>query len=363
MRILVALSGGVDSSAAALLLAREGHELVGLTMKNWCYGESDPEGRSCCSLESIAAARRVAEVLGFPHYVVDFEAPFTTHVIRPFVHDYLAGITPNPCVECNRRVRFPGLWNRARAWGCEAFATGHYVRLVRDAAGRARVARPADRARDQSYVLGGVASDVLDHASFPLGELAKPEVRRLVGEAGIPTASRPDSQEICFVPGGDYAEVIAERAAETGADVRALGEGEIVNRSGRVLGRHAGAARFTIGQRRGIGVAAPRPLYVVGVDAARNRVVVGEEDELLVREARLGGVRWPADRGGAASFEAAVQIRSRHAAAAARVERLPSGKAKVTFEIAQRAITPGQSAVFYDGDVVVGGGVVEAGTP
>lgn len=363
MRLLVALSGGVDSSAAALLLAREGHDLVGLTMKNWCYGESDAEGRSCCSLESIEAARRVADALGFPHYVVDFEAPFTTHVIRPFVRDYLAGLTPNPCVECNRRVRFPGLWNRARAWGCEGFATGHYARIVRDGNGRPRVARPRERARDQSYVLWGVPSDVLEHVRFPLGDLAKSEVRRLVGEAGLPTATRPDSQEICFVPDGDYGAVLTERAPGFEADTRALEEGEIVNAAGRTLGRHSGAARFTIGQRRGLGIASPRPLYVLAVDALNNRVVVGEEDELLVREACLDGVNWPAGRDETNAIDATVQIRSRHEAAPARIERLPAGKARVTFATAQRAITPGQSAVFYDGDVVLGGGVVEASRP
>lgn len=360
MRILVALSGGVDSSAAALLLSREGHDLVGMTMKNWCYGEGEGDGRSCCSLESIDAARRVADSLGFPHYVVDFEAPFAAHVIRPFVNDYLEGRTPNPCVECNRRVRFPGLWNRARAWGCDAFATGHYVRTVAGAGGT-RVARPVDRARDQSYVLWGVGSDVLDHARFPLGTLGKDEVRRLAKDAGIPTATRPDSQEICFVPDGDYAAVIAERAPDLGASTRTLEAGEIVTREGRVLGRHRGAARYTIGQRRRLGVSGPRPFYVVAVDAASNRVVVGEEVDLLTRVAELSSVRWPADRNEAESFQAEVQIRSRHTAALARIAPLPNGRACVTFDAPQRAITPGQSAVFYEGDVVIGGGVVAKG--
>ncbi len=359
MRILVALSGGVDSSVAALLLAREGHELVGLTMKNWCYGDADGEGRSCCSLESIDAARRVAESLGIPHYVADFEAAFAAHVIRPFVRDYLEGVTPNPCVECNRRVRFPGLWNRARAWGCEAFATGHYVRIVRDG-GEARIARPVDRARDQSYVLWGISSDTLEHARFPLGEMHKSEARRLAAEAGLATASRPDSQEICFVPDGDYAAVVAARAEEAGARTGALDAGEVVTREGRVVGRHRGAARFTIGQRRGLGIAAPRPLYVVGLDARANRVVVGEEDELFARCATLKDVRWPRGRVGETSLHVHVQIRSRHAGAPAQITRASEERrARVTFETPQRAITPGQSAVFYAGDVVIGGGVVE----
>ncbi len=358
MRILIALSGGVDSSVAALLLARAGHDLVGLTMKNWCYGDSDGEGRSCCSLESIEAARRVAEALGFPHYVADFEAPFAAHVIRPFVRDYLEGRTPNPCVECNRRVRFPGLWNRARAWGCEAFATGHYVRVVRDG-GEARIARPVDRARDQSYVLWGIPGETLEHAIFPLGELAKSEVRRIAREGALDTAERPDSQEICFVPDGDYAAVVAARAEEAALQTDTLQEGEIVTRDGTVVGRHRGAARFTIGQRRGLGIAAPRAFYVVGLDAAENRVVVGPEEDLLAHTAELRTVRWPreCERGDLAAH---VQIRSRAAPAPARITRVGADRARVTFESAQRAITPGQSAVFYAEDVVVGGGVVES---
>ena len=359
MRILIALSGGVDSSLAAALLAEQGHELVGLTMKNWCYGESDGDGRSCCSLESIEAARRVASTLGFPHYIADFEAPFATHVIRPFVRDYLRGETPNPCVECNRRVRFPGLWNRARAWGCEAFATGHYARVDRMQEG-ARVRRAADRAKDQSYMLWGVQPETLDHAIFPLGEMHKEEVRDRARTLGLPTASRPDSQEICFVPDGDYAEVIAARAKETGDDVSALEEGDIVLRDGRVVGRHRGVARYTIGQRRGLGVAAERPVYVTAIDAAANRIIIGEEEALLATHAQLRDVRWPAELSSTTEIEAHVQLRSRHAGARARIVRLPAARARVEFFEAQRAITPGQSAVFYQDDIVLGGGIVAA---
>ncbi|HET9886427.1 MAG TPA: tRNA 2-thiouridine(34) synthase MnmA [bacterium] len=357
MRILVALSGGVDSSVAAALLAEQGHELVGLTMKNWCYGESDGDGRSCCSLESIEAARRVASALHFPHYVADFEAPFATHVIRPFVRDYLRGETPNPCVECNRRVRFPGLWNRARAWGCEGFATGHYVRIERAPSG-ARVRRALDRAKDQSYMLWGVQSETLDHAIFPLGELHKEEVRDRAHELKLPTAARPDSQEICFVPEGDYAEVIAERAREMGEDLSALEDGDIVLHDGSVIGRHHGIARYTIGQRRGLGIAAERPVYVTAIDAATNRVIVGEEKELLATHAQLRDVRWPEELARCEEMEAHVQLRSRHAGAPARITRLPAGRARLEFFEAQRAITPGQSAVFYQDDIVLGGGIV-----
>jgi tRNA-specific 2-thiouridylase len=359
VKVLVALSGGVDSSVAAALLAGEGHELVGLTMKNWCYGEGEGDGRSCCSLESIEAARGVARRLGFPHYVVDFEAPFAAHVIQPFVRDYLEGRTPNPCVECNAHVRFPGLWNRARAFGCGAFATGHYVRVDREGP-QPRIRRAADPAKDQSYMLWDVPASALEHVRFPLGELTKEETRRLAVERGLETAERPDSQEICFVPDGDYGAVLAERAGapELPATLR---PGDVVTADGRAVGRHAGVARYTIGQRRGLGIALGEPAYVIGLDARANRVVVGREEDLMTRDARLRGVRWP--DGAGEEIRGRVQLRSRHRAAAASVRRTGPGAARVEFAEPQRAVTPGQSAVFYDGDVVVGGGIVADPAP
>jgi tRNA-specific 2-thiouridylase len=355
MRVLIALSGGVDSSVAASLLAEAGHELVGLTMKNWCYGEGEGEGRSCCSLESIEAARAVADRIGFPHYVVDFEEAFTAHVIRPFVRDYLDGRTPNPCVECNAHVRFPGLWERARAFGCEAFATGHYARVDRRG-DPPRIRRARETAKDQSYVLWAVPGRTIAHLLLPLGELGKPEVRRLAEERGLATARRPDSQEICFVPDGDYGAFLDRKVAEAGIPSDRLGPGEIVDRDGRILGTHRGVARYTIGQRRGLGVSLGVPVFVVGLDAERNRVVVGEESGLRTAAAELRSVRWPPR--GPDRLRLRVQLRSRHTAAEAEVLRREGGRARVEFAEPQRAITPGQSAVFYDGDVVVGGGIV-----
>lgn len=369
MRVLIALSGGVDSSVAASLLAREGHELVGITMKNWCYGEGEGEGRSCCSLESIEAARRVARSGGFPHYVVDFEGPFAAHVIRPFVRDYLEGRTPNPCVECNSRVRFPGLWNRARAFGCEAFATGHYARL--DRSGPApRVRRAADPAKDQSYMLWRVPAEALEHVLLPLGGMTKDETRRLAAELGLETAERPDSQEICFVPDGDYGAVLEERAGGAGDRADAspgrrlpatLLPGDVVTAAGEVVGRHAGVARYTVGQRRGIGVALGQPAYVTGLDARANRVIVGSAEELMSRSASLRDVRWPEP--GRDEIRVDVQLRSRHAAAPATVRRTAAGTARVEFLEPQRAVTPGQSAVFYVEETVVGGGMVADPAP
>ncbi len=361
MRILVALSGGVDSSVAAARLADEGHELVGVTMKNWCYGTDDGDGRSCCSLASIEAARSVATLLGFRHYVLDFERPFERHVIRPFVQDYLEGRTPNPCVSCNSLVRFPGLWNRARAFGCDAFATGHYARLD-ESRDPPALRRPADVDRDQSYMLWGVPQDALRALRLPLGELKKAEVREIARERGLVTAERPDSQEICFVQDGDVGRFL-ERKVGGDASPATLRSGEIVTRDGRRVGTHRGIARYTVGQRRGLGLALGSRVFVVALDPDTNRVVVGGEEDLVGREVVLRGVRWPSRYAERDEIDVRVQLRSRHRAAVARVRRLPGEGATVLFEEPQRALTPGQSAVFYEEDVVLGGGVVVDSKP
>jgi tRNA-specific 2-thiouridylase len=270
----------------------------------------------------------------------------------------MAGRTPNPCVACNRKVRFPGLWNRAKAFGCEAFATGHYARI--DRTGPApRLRRPVDAAKDQSYVLWGVSEELLRTFLLPLGDLKKSEVRALAGEVDLPTASRPDSQEICFVPDGDYGAYLERAtAAESNGEPDALKAGPIVDRSGRRLGTHRGVARYTVGQRRGLGVAAGSPLYVLETDVVNRRIVVGNEQDLLRTEAILHSVRWPSDAVGGEELRVEVQLRSRHAAAPALLRRVGEDGARVRFDEPQRAITPGQSAAFYRGDLLLGGGIV-----
>jgi tRNA-specific 2-thiouridylase len=357
-RVVVAMSGGVDSSVAAAILAEEGYEVIGVGLQVWDYAGSRPPARrfgSCCAPADFADARRVADSLGVPFYLLDAEEVFRRTVVDPFVASYAEGRTPNPCVPCNQRVKFDYLMERARAFGADMVATGHYGSVVRDRrTGRFAVARGADREKDQSYYLFDLSQQQLARIVFPLAETTKTTVREMARQLGLVVAEKPESQEICFISDGDTAGFLARQLGD-----EAAGEGEVVTEEGTVVGRHRGYAYYTVGQRRGLGVAAGSPLYVTRIDPAENRLEVGPDEALWRRDFAVGGVTWALPPREGKSVGLDVQIRSRHEAAPATVERLGGGRVRVSFEDPQRAITPGQAAVFYAGDVVVGGGWVE----
>jgi tRNA-specific 2-thiouridylase len=347
-RIVVGMSGGVDSSLAAALLVEQGFEVIGVTLK-LAAGAS-----RCCSLDDADDARRVAEQLGIRFFVATYTREFREEVMLPFADAYLAGKTPLPCATCNSRFKFDHLLARARALGCEEVATGHYARVDRDpASGRATLHAGRDPAKDQSYFLFGLAPAQLARARFPLGELYKHEVRARARALRLATADKPESQELCFVPDGDTGAAVERLRPE-----RVPGEGEIVDDTGRVLGRHAGVHRFTVGQRRGLGVASARPLYVKALDPASNRVVVAERSGLEATRGRVARVSWIAGVAPLGPFEATVRIRYRHAGVPALVSPSPDGGAELAFREPVRALAPGQAAVFYRGDEVLGGGAL-----
>ena len=368
MKIAVAMSGGVDSSAAAAILQEQGHELVGFTMQLWNQGRGinvDENGESlpsrCCSLDDVYDARRVAEELGFPFYVLNLEKEFERDVVQPFVASYLHGETPIPCVACNSRLKFASLDKLAASLGCDKVATGHYARVEFDeATNRYRLLRGLDRQKDQSYFLWELTQDQLSRALFPLGELSKPDARDAARRADLAVAEKKESQEICFVPDGDYAGFIdryleAEQQAE-----RLPGAGPIVTSAGEVIGEHTGIHRYTVGQRRGIGIAQPRPLYVLAIDAKKNEVVVGSDQELLRTELTAARVNWIAIESPCAAVRAEVRVRYRHTAEPATITALSDNHVRVKFDEPQRAITPGQATVFYRGEEVVGGGWISS---
>jgi tRNA-uridine 2-sulfurtransferase len=364
MKIAVAMSGGVDSSAAAAVLKEQGHELVGFTMQLWNQrrgisvdANGEPLPSRCCSLDDVYDARRVAEELGFPFYVLNLERDFERDVVQPFVTSYLTGETPIPCVACNSRLKFASLVRLAASLDCEKVATGHYARVEFDAASnRYRLLRGRNQQKDQSYFLWELTQDQLSVALFPLGEMSKPEARAAARNHGLAVAEKAESQEICFVPDGDYSGFIDRYLTAENANDRIPKAGEIIDSQGEVIGTHNGIHRFTIGQRRGLGIANERPLYVLSIDADRNRVIVGEQDQLQERSFVAAGVNWIALDPPAEPVRADVRIRYRHTEAPATITSMEDGRVRVEFDEPQRAITPGQATVFYRGDEVVGGG-------
>ncbi|HUF77156.1 MAG TPA: tRNA 2-thiouridine(34) synthase MnmA [Longimicrobiales bacterium] len=354
-RVLVAMSGGVDSSLAAALLAEAGHDVIGVTMKTFCYSETPSHGKTCCGLDGITDAKRVARALGVPHYVFDVEEDFTRDVIDDFVSEYARGRTPNPCVRCNSNTKFRDLMARGRALGCDLIASGHYVRMEHGAGG-SRLLRGLDAAKDQAYFLWGLPRSLLPRLLFPVGALTKDEVRARARALGLVTAEKPESQEICFVPTGDYRDLLRKRLDTHPA----LEPGDVVRSDGEVLGRHEGYGGFTIGQRRGLGGGFPEALYVLEIRPETRQVVVGSRDELLQDEVLVAELNW-LDEPPAPGDTVHVQLRYRARVVPATVEAC-DGTLGLTLQAPARAVTPGQSAVLFDGERLLGGGrIVRAG--
>ena len=351
-KVIVAMSGGVDSSVAAALLKKQGYEVMGMMMRLWSEPGKEESNR-CCTPDSMAMARRVAAKLDIPFYVVDAKQIFRETVVQYFLDGYAAGTTPNPCLLCNRQIRWTFLLEHALALGADFMATGHYVRKRTTDDGQHELLRAIDPSKDQSYVLHVLNQEKLARALFPVGEYPKSEIRKMAEGLNLPVYKRPDSQDLCFLAGEDYRNFIQRNAAEM------LAPGEILTRDGRRLGQHSGLANYTIGQRKGLGVSSPVPLYVLSKDAATNTLIVGEAHELGTLELIANNVNWPSGKALDEPFHAEVKIRYTAKEAWAQVTPLEGGKqVRVRFDAPQRDVTAGQAAVFYEGDLLLGGGII-----
>ncbi len=348
-KVIAAMSGGVDSSLAAQLLLEKGYQVIGVTMRLMPFGGES----SCCGLEAVEEAKRVADRLGIPHYILDFKEEFEKEVVEYFCREYSIGRTPNPCIICNQKLKFGKLLEKAKELGAEYVASGHYAQLTYEGGGY-RLRKGRDKTKDQSYVLFNLTQGQLKHILMPLGGLEKKEVRRRARELGLRVHERPDSQEICFIPDGHYSDFLTERIPEV------MRPGPIEDRKGKILGQHRGIHSFTIGQRRGLGIVTGEPLYVIAIDSDKNTVVVGSREDLYGRELIATEISWITREKSDGPMEVKAKLRYRHPGSEATVLPLSGRKAKVIFRLPQKAITPGQAVVFYQGEEVIGGGWIKA---
>lgn len=352
-KALIAMSGGVDSSVAALLMQKEGYDCIGCTMK--LYANEDigiSKGHTCCSLDDVEDARNVAYKLGMPYYVFNFQDSFKEKVIQKFVECYENAMTPNPCIDCNRYLKFERLYERAKILGCECIVTGHYAR-IREVDGKYQLLKGLDNSKDQSYVLYQMTQEELAHTQFPLGEYEKSKARELAEENGLINANKPDSQDICFVPDGDYVAAIKRFSGKE------YEPGDFVDMEGNVLGKHKGIVAYTIGQRKGLGIAAKNPLYVCKLDTEKNQVILGSNEDLFSTSVDVADINWISGEAPTKEFTCKVKLRYRMKEQEAVVTPIGADKAHIEFKEPQRAKTPGQAAVFYDGEVVLGGGIIQ----